>query len=99
MYSFVVPLLTLALLLVYFIIWPIVNYFRDPKGFRKYPRMNAFSGLTNLGFMYEAAKGFRSKRLSELHQEHPVVRIGPNSLSFTGAQAIKVKYFVENQEV
>ncbi|CAM1506349.1 Fc.00g059900.m01.CDS01 [Cosmosporella sp. VM-42] len=92
MYSIIIPVATVAFLLVYFVLCPIYNYFRDPKGLRKYPSVNVLAGITDIGFMYEAVKGFRSKKLSELHQKHPVIRIGPNSLSFTGAQAIKDIY-------
>lgn len=89
-YSSVVPAATAFILVTYFIIKPLADYFRDPKGLRKYPSINPVAGITNLGFMYEAAKGHRSDKLSKLHQKHPVVRIGPNSLSFSGCQAIRV---------
>jgi len=76
--------------LSYFIIWPVVEYFRDPKGLRKYPNLNFLSGITDLGFIYESHKGFRSHALLEAHQKSPVVRIGPNSLSYSDLAAIKV---------
>lgn len=90
MYSTLIPVACFIVFFGYFILWPVIVYFYDAKGFRKYPSMNAVAGFTDLGFMYEATKGFRSKRLSELHQKYPVIRIGPNSLSFRGIQAIKV---------
>ncbi|CAH0002560.1 unnamed protein product [Clonostachys byssicola] len=92
MYSTLIPVACFIAFLSYFIVWPVIVYFYDAKGFRKYPSMNAIAGFTDLGFMYEATKGFRSKRLSELHQKYPVIRIGPNSLSFRGIQAIKDIY-------
>ncbi|KAH6718219.1 cytochrome P450 [Leptodontidium sp. MPI-SDFR-AT-0119] len=76
----------------YFILWPLVEYFRDPKGLRKYPNLNFLSGLTDLGFCYEAQKGFRSEALLKAHQTSPVVRIGPNSLSYSDISAIKDIY-------
>ncbi|KAI8680357.1 hypothetical protein NCS57_00316200 [Fusarium keratoplasticum] len=92
MYAVVIPVSFLSFLVYYFVISPVWLYLRDPKGFRKYPAMNALAGITDLGFMYEATKGFRTKRLTELHKKYPVVRIGPNSLSFSGVQAIKDIY-------
>lgn len=38
----------------YLVVWPIVEYFRDPKGLRKYPNLNILSGVTDLSFIYEA---------------------------------------------
>lgn len=78
----------------YFILKPIVDYFRDPKGLRRYPSLNRFSAFTDLAFMWEAHQGFRSKKLLELHKTHPVVRIGPNSLSYGDVRAIKVRVFI-----
>lgn len=85
-------------LIVYFILWPIFNYFRDVKGFRKYPAVNALAGITDLGFMYEAYRGNRTARLTEMHKKHPVIRLGPNSLSFVGLQAIKVRCKIHHTE-
>lgn len=83
-----------ALLAVYFtaqfFVIPIVQYFRDPKGLRRFPTLDYFAGFTNLSFMREAHRGFRSKKLQSLHKNHPVIRTGPNSLSYGDAQAIKV---------
>ncbi|OKL55467.1 hypothetical protein UA08_09323 [Talaromyces atroroseus] len=80
------------LLISYLILYPVVEYFRDPKGLRKYPNLNTFSGLTNLSFIYEAHQGFRSKKLLQAHQNAPVIRIGPNSLSYGDPKAIKDIY-------
>jgi hypothetical protein len=77
-------------LMSYFVIWPVVEYFRDPKGLRKYPNLNFLSGITDLAFIYESHKGFRSHALLEAHQKSPVIRIGPNSLSYSDLAAIKV---------
>jgi hypothetical protein len=78
-------------LISYSIIYPVVEYFRDRKGLRKYPNLNPFSGFTDLSFIWEAQRGFRSQRLLEAHQKSPVVRIGPNSLSYGDPRAIKVR--------
>ncbi|KAK4984720.1 hypothetical protein LTR66_008402, partial [Elasticomyces elasticus] len=92
MYSILIPAAAAFFIVSYFVIKPVFDYFRDPKGLRKFPNLNAISGITNLGFMWEAHKGFRSKRLYELHKTHPVIRIGPDSLSFGDPNAIKDIY-------
>ncbi|TVY32984.1 Tryprostatin B 6-hydroxylase [Lachnellula subtilissima] len=92
MYGIILFAVTAFSLFAYFILWPVVDYFRDPKGLRKYPNLNFLSGVTDLSFMYEARKGFRSNALLEAHQKSPVVRIGPNSLSYSDISAIKDIY-------
>jgi cytochrome P450 len=42
--------------------------------------------------MVLAHGGFRSKYLAELHQKHPVIRTGPNTLSYGDVRAIKDIY-------
>src|SRR5882757_8408734 len=79
-------------LLTYFIFLPVIYYFRDPKGLRRYPNLTWWSGISDFGFVYEAHKGFRSGALFEAHKTHPVVRIGPNSLSYGDPHAIKDIY-------
>ncbi|KAI9875348.1 MAG: hypothetical protein M1830_008594 [Pleopsidium flavum] len=68
---------------------PIVDCFRDPKGLRRYPSLNCFSPFTGRAFIWEAHQGFRSKALLTIHQKHPVVRIGPKSLSYGVVKAVK----------
>ena len=77
-------------LCIYSVVWPVIVYFKDPKKLRQYPNLNTIAGITDLGFIWESHQGFRSKTLLELHKKHPVVRIGPNSLSYGGVKAIKV---------
>lgn len=91
MYGLLVFLLALCLLVARYVVWPVIYYFMDPKGLRKYPNMSLLSGITNIPFMIEATRGFRSHYLAGLHQKHPVLRIGPNSLSYGDARAIKVR--------
>ncbi|QKX62808.1 uncharacterized protein TRUGW13939_09973 [Talaromyces rugulosus] len=64
-------LATGILLVSYLILYPTVEYYYDPKGLRKFPNLNALSGLTNLSFVYEARKGIRSEKLLELHKKFP----------------------------
>ncbi|KUJ24515.1 cytochrome P450 [Mollisia scopiformis] len=92
MFGIILFALTAFLLFTYFLVWPLVEYFRDPKGLRKYPNFNFLSGITDLSFSYEAHKGFRSLALLEAHKKSPVVRIGPNSLSYSDLSAIKDIY-------
>ena len=90
MIGYILIALVVFFLFSYFIVWPVVEYFRDPKGLRKYPNLNILSGITDFSFIYEAHKGFRSQVLLVAHQKSPVVRIGPNSLSYSDISAIKV---------
>ncbi|KIX04787.1 uncharacterized protein Z518_05658 [Rhinocladiella mackenziei CBS 650.93] len=76
----------------YFVLVPILEYFRDPKRLRKYPKLSFWSGISDLPFIFEAHKGFRSNTLLQAHKRTPVVRIGPNSLSFSSPAAIKDIY-------
>ena len=72
---------------------PVATYYRDPKGLRKYPNLNALCALSDLGFIWEANKPFRSNPLLKTHMFLPVVQIGPNSLSFSDPSAIKVRIY------
>ncbi|KAL9094741.1 MAG: hypothetical protein Q9165_003012 [Trypethelium subeluteriae] len=92
MYGFAAFALSLSFFTVYFFVIPFVQYLRDRKGLRKYPQLSIWSGISDLPFMFEAQKGFRSRKLAELHKTHPVIRIGPNSLSYGTHKAIKDIY-------
>ncbi|KAF9887605.1 hypothetical protein FE257_009818 [Aspergillus nanangensis] len=73
-------------------ILPVINYFRDPKGLRKYPRLTFWSGISDLPLIYLSHRGVRSQTLLEAHKRHPILRIGPNSLSYAKPNAIKDIY-------
>lgn len=93
MYAFIITSAIAIVAVAYFIVLPIIKYFRDPKGFRRFPNLSPLAALTDLAWMNEASKGGnRSNTLYELHKTHPVVRIGPNSLSYGTVQAIKDIY-------
>ncbi|KAL3421590.1 cytochrome P450 oxidoreductase [Phlyctema vagabunda] len=92
MYGYLFGTFTAFVLITYAILLPIIRYFQDPKGLRKYPNLNFISGISDLGFIFEANKPFRSHALLDAHKMHPVVRIGPNSLSYGDAAAIKDIY-------
>jgi hypothetical protein len=72
MYGYLLAAVTAFTCFSYVIIYPIAYYFYDPKGLRKYPNLNLISGITDLGFCWEANKPFRSKRLLEAHRKSPV---------------------------
>jgi hypothetical protein len=91
MYGYILTGVVLLSLFAYLIVYPIVYYFLDPKSLRKYPNLNLISGITDLGFVWEANKPFRSNALLEAHKKSSVIRIGPNSLSYSSIAAIKVR--------
>lgn len=87
--SFIIFSTVLALL---FIVEPCARYLWDPQNLRRFPSHNALSGITNLGYIIERCRGFRSRDLHEAHKKHRVVRIGPSSLSFSSPEAIQSIY-------
>lgn len=82
----------LTFFVIYFVVWPFFQYVRDPKGLRRYPNLSPISGMSAIPFMLMASRGFRSKELSELHKKNPVIRTGPNTLSYGDVRAIKDIY-------
>lgn len=84
----------LAWLVLYLAVWSVVIFFYDPKGLRRYPCYSFLSGVTDLRHCYLASQGSRSKDLYEEHvrRAEPILRIGPNSLSFCDTRAIKGIY-------
>ncbi|KAJ5622731.1 benzoate 4-monooxygenase cytochrome p450 [Penicillium herquei] len=71
----------------------VLDFFRDSKGLRRFPPMSTFSSLTNIPCMIEAMKGQRFKAFHDAHQRlGPVIRVGPNSISFNDAKAVKDIY-------
>ncbi|KAJ5640444.1 hypothetical protein N7528_000069 [Penicillium herquei] len=77
---------------LFFFAFPYVEYMRDPKGLRKYPNLHPLSGISAIPFMLLAFTGARSMELSRLHKKHPVIRTGPNTLSYGDVRAIKDIY-------
>lgn len=88
----VLALVSVSVLSIYFFLVPVLKYFRDAKGLRKYPNLFPASGISDLPMVVEAHRGFPSQTILKAHLKHPVVRIGPNTLSFSEAQAIKDIY-------
>ena len=90
----------LALILVVAICKPLVIYFTDKKGFRKYPNQNWLSGFTNLARCWEIGRPhhhIHSKRLHDAHREQPIIRVGPNWLSFGRSPAARDIYGYESK--
>ncbi|KAK7532849.1 cytochrome P450 monooxygenase [Phyllosticta citribraziliensis] len=81
-----------ASVLFYFVVFPCFEYIRDPKGLRKFPNMTPLAAISNLPFMLLAYTGARSSHLVQMHKKHPVIRIGPNALSYGDTRAIKDIY-------
>ncbi|KAH0529040.1 hypothetical protein TsFJ059_003840 [Trichoderma semiorbis] len=86
----IVYLLSVALLLL--ILEPLFTYYWDPKKLRRFPNARFLSGVSDVGYMLQRYRGFRSKEIHESHLQHPVVRVGPNSLSFSTPDAIRAIY-------
>lgn len=79
-------------LVLLFVLEPVAQYIWDPKELRRFPNHNALSGITNLGYIIERCRGFRSENLQKKHEYNPIVRTGPNSLSFSSPDAIRAIY-------
>ncbi|QKX59511.1 uncharacterized protein TRUGW13939_06645 [Talaromyces rugulosus] len=91
-----IPLATALIVILYiagrFLVLPVVQYFRDPKGFRKFPNYSFLCGISDLPYCYLSACGFRSRDLTEAHESSSILRIGPNSISFGHVDAIRDIY-------
>ncbi|CAM1508744.1 Fc.00g055920.m01.CDS01 [Cosmosporella sp. VM-42] len=84
--------LVAACVFVYFVVCPVVAYYRDPKGLRRFPNMSTFSGISSVPMMVLAHTGARSAYLTEMHKKHSVIRVAPNILSYGDVRAIKEIY-------
>lgn len=71
---------------------PVIRYFWDEKKLRRFPEATYLSGVTNIPFLMQRWRGFRSKEIHSVHEKHPVLRLGPNSLSFSSPAAIRAIY-------
>lgn len=73
-----------------FVLKPICDYVRDPKGLRRFPGMTPLAPFTNLPYVWAAFRGRRYLAVHEAHKRgHVIVRVGPNSLSFNDAGAVQ----------
>lgn len=65
----------------------------DAKSLRRFPGMNVFAPFTNIPYMYYASQCRRFKAVHEAHMKYgPIVRVGPNSVSFNDAIAARDIY-------
>ncbi|KAK0630319.1 cytochrome P450 CYP5280A1P [Bombardia bombarda] len=95
--SITIVLLGITGVLLAFVARPFIRYFQDPKGFRKYPNQNLLSGVTGMAYNWEFARNhapgqFHTRRLHEALKKQPVIRVGPNHLSFGRSRAVKDIY-------
>lgn len=76
------------------VLYPILKYFLDHKGLRKYHNYSWLSPLTDLRHSYLSSHGSRSQDLVREHVKRgqPILRIGPNALAFNHPEAIKDIY-------
>ncbi len=74
---------------VLFVAKPIYDYHRDPNDLRRFPAVSRFAALTNLWYMYNTWSHQRYIKLHAAHKKNPILRIGPNHLSFGEADAIR----------
>lgn len=73
----------LLIFLTFFLLKPLVTYLLNIKGLNKYPPYTPLCAITNLAWCLETWRGgIRSAKLFQMHKTHPVIRIGPNSLSY-----------------
>lgn len=84
--------LILTAVFAYLCAKPFIVYSYDAKGLRKYPNLNSLSGITSLAYVWEHLNNFRTRHLYLKHRKHPVIRVGPNVLSFADVRAIKDIY-------
>lgn len=91
MYAEILAAIFLYLFTSYVVI-PIITYYRDPKSLRRYPNFYKLSGISDFPYIYQAHKSFCSQSPYEAHKDHPVLHVGPNSLSYSDPHAIKDIY-------
>ncbi|KAH7133923.1 cytochrome P450 [Dactylonectria macrodidyma] len=57
-----------------------------------YPALNPVCGVAHLGFVWDAFRGHRTPKIHWMHQQHPIIRIGPDFLSFGDITAVEDIY-------
>ena len=78
--------------LILLILEPVATYLWDAKNLRRFPNATYFSGITNLSYIFQRWRGFRSREIHEAHKKHPILRVGPNTVSFSSPEAIRTIY-------
>lgn len=69
-----------------------IIYFYDAKGLRRFHNISAFAGITEAPWIWESIRGRRYKALHAAHQEWPIVRVAPNTISFNDPSAATTIY-------
>ncbi|GAP91299.1 putative cytochrome P450 oxidoreductase [Rosellinia necatrix] len=94
MLGLTVVAIAVCVAVAYFVIFPVIQHLTDAKGLKKYPNYSWLSPFTDLNYCYLSAQGFRSRDLYLAHKRtrQPILRIGPNSLSFCDSRAVKDIY-------
>ncbi|GKZ39166.1 hypothetical protein AbraIFM66950_012003 [Aspergillus brasiliensis] len=77
-------LLALLTPTIYYIFFkPLISYLLNRKSLNKYTPYSPLCAITNIAWCLETWRGsIRSAKLAAMHKIHPVIRIGPNSLSY-----------------
>lgn len=88
MIAFILPLV----LILFILVEPWLTYFVDVKKLRRFPNAAYGSGVSNLTFMLQRWRGYPSKQIHTAHERHPILRIGPNTISFSTPSAIRAIY-------
>lgn len=73
----------------------ITQYFLDVHKLRQYPPITPLAAFTHLGYTLHLLltnDNFRTRRLYKLHQKHPIIRLGPNHVSYRSIEAIRDIY-------
>jgi hypothetical protein len=89
MYESLFLIISSSLCLCLLVIKPVYDYVRDPKGLRRFPGMTPLAPFTNIPYMWATVRNKRFKVVHEAHKKHTIVRVGPNSISFNDAAAVK----------
>ena len=71
---------------------PLLHYFRDENGLRKYPGENSLSGISGIGHNWELGrkhKIFHTNRLHDKLMKETVIRVAPKWLFFGKSRAVQ----------
>lgn len=95
--QFILFCLAAASIILSYILLRLGTYLFDAKRLRKHPSVLPFAGLTNLVYIgfnerARAKGGTRTEALLAAHQDRPILKLGPNRLSFAKPEAIKDIY-------
>lgn len=72
--------------------WLFVVYLYDAKRLRRFPALNPLAGLCFVPWMWASIRLRRFTTLHAAHKHSPIVRIGPNALSFNDPRAAQAIY-------